>query len=393
MGKYILAINGGSSSLKAALFEVGARPERKAAVKVERIGEGAAEAVLTATFEGQSPRRETIDAQTHEAALDAVLTCFGDRVGLLVGVGHRIVHGGPDYFASQVITPELLAALRKLEAFDPEHLPAQIRLIEVLTQRLPAIGQIACFDTAFHHDLPPVARRLAIPRKFDAIGVRRYGFHGISYAYLMEELRRVDPTGAEGRVVLAHLGNGASLAAVRGGRCIDTSMAFTPAAGIPMGTRSGDLDPGLIDYLVHTTAMSVEEFSRMVHLESGLLGISETSSDMQRLLEMQATDARAAEAVDIFCYQVRKWIGAYAAALGGIDTLVFVGGIGERSAEIRRRVCEGLGFLGIEIDGKLNEGGAALISTGLRPVKVRVMATDEEQMIARDVMKVLPPTT
>jgi acetate kinase len=389
MPKHVLAINGGSSSLKAAVFELAAPPRRVASVKVERIG--SAEAGLSASFEGQEPRHQKIQAPTNEAALQAVVNCFGKLMepGSLAGAGHRLVHGGPKYFTPQSITAALLEDLRKLEPFDPEHLPAQVGFIEALMRLLPGIPQVACFDTAFHHDLPTTARRLPIPRRFDAIGVRRYGFHGLSFSYLMQELGRLDPQAARGRVVLAHLGNGASLAAVRDGRSFDTSMSFTPAAGIPMGTRSGDLDPGLIDYLARVGGVTLEDFNRIVHLESGLLGISETTSDMQKLLELELTDVRAAEAVEIFCYQVRKWIGAYAAALGGLDTLVFAGGIGERASEIRRRICGELRFLGIELDSKLNLENAGLISSGSLPVKVRVIFTDEGLMIAQDSMKVL----
>jgi acetate kinase len=383
--KHILAINGGSSSLKAAIFDAASPPKRIASVKIERIG--SSEAILTSDVEGNPPQRQSVAAPAHAAALDAAMNYFRTQFDAmsLSGVGHRVVHGGPKYAAPQNVTPELLEELRKLEPFDPEHLPAQISLIELLMQRLPDIPHIACFDTAFHHDLPEVSKRLPIPRRFDAFGVRRYGFHGLSYSYLMEELRRIDPEAADGNVILAHLGNGASLAAVQEGKCIDTSMAFTPAAGIPMGTRAGDLDPGLVDYLIRAAGITVEQFNHIVHLESGLLGISETNADMQRLLELESTDTRAAEAVAIFCYQLRKWIGAYAAALGGLETLIFSGGIGEHAPEIRRRVCDDLQFLGIDLDASRNRENAALISSGELPVKVRVIATDEERMIARQV--------
>jgi acetate kinase len=235
-----------------------------------------------------------------------------------------------------------------------------------------------------------VARLLPIPRRYEAQGVRRFGFHGLSYAYLMGELASVaGPEAANGRVILAHLGNGASLAAVRNGKSVDTSMALTPAAGVPMSTRSGDLDPGLVSYLARTEKMSTKQFGEMVNFKSGMLGISETSSDMQDLLECEANDERAAEAVAIFCYQVKKWIGAFAAALGGLDTLVFAGGIGENAPTIRARICDGLEFLGIELDERRNADRAPWISTGTARVKVRVIHTDEELMIARSVMQVL----
>jgi acetate kinase len=249
---------------------------------------------------------------------------------------------------------------------------------------------VACFDTAFHHDLPRVAQLLPIPRRYEVQGVRRYGFHGLSYAFLMGELARL--AGAEvaqGRVILAHLGNGASLAAVNRGKPMDTSMSFTPTAGVPMSTRTGDLDPGLVWYLARTEHMDAKGFNEMVNFKSGLLGVSETSSDMRDLLEHEKQDVRAAEAVALFCYQVKKWIGAFAAALGGLDTLVFAGGIGENAPPVRARICDGLGFLGIELDEKQNATNEGVISGKTSGITVRVIPTDEERMIARMVCGVL----
>jgi acetate kinase len=248
---------------------------------------------------------------------------------------------------------------------------------------------VACFDTAFHRTLPRVARLLPIPRRYAAMGVERYGFHGLSYAYLREELVRLDPTAASGRVILAHLGNGASLAAVRDGKCLDTSMGFTPAAGLVMSTRSGDLDPGLFSFLARRERMTPARFARMINHESGLLGVSEISSDVRDLLAREARDVRAAEAVALFCYQAKKWIGSFAAALGGVDTLVFAGGIGENSPAIRARICDGLGFLGIGLNRQRNATNAPLISPDAGRVKVRVIRTDEELMIARSVCRTL----
>jgi acetate kinase len=284
----------------------------------------------------------------------------------------------------------MIDGLRGLSPFDPDHLPEEILLVEALHRRFPDLPQVACFDTAFHHDLPRVARLLPIPRRYEAQGVRRYGFHGLSYAFLMEELPRLaGAEAARARVVLAHLGNGASLAAVRDGRSADTSMGFTPAAGVPMGTRSGDLDPGLVWYLARTEKMSAKQFNEMVNSQSGLLGISETSSDMRDLLGREAHDVRAAEAVALFCYQVKKWIGAFAAALGGLDTLVFAGGIGEQSPTVRARICDGMGFLGIELEENRNAANEGVISTAVSRVTVRVIRTDEERMIAEAVCRVL----
>jgi acetate kinase len=288
-----------------------------------------------------------------------------------------------------LVTQELLDELHRISPNDPDHLPREIELIETFRQRHPKLPQLACFDTAFHHTMARVAKILPIPRRFDAKGVQRYGFHGLSYAYLMEELARLgDPAATTGRVILAHLGNGASLAAVRDGKSIDTSMGFTPTAGLVMSTRAGDLDPGLAPYLARTEQLTTKQFYKMVNHESGLLGVSETSSDMRDLLAHEASDLRAAEAVALFCYQAKKWIGSFAAALGGLDTLVFAGGIGENAPLVRARICEGLGFLGIELNESRNAETAGVISCDASRVTVRVIRTDEELMIARSVCHV-----
>jgi acetate kinase len=269
-------------------------------------------------------------------------------------------------------------------------LPSEIELIEVFRQRHPKLPQVACFDTAFHRTMPRVAKLLPIPRCYDAKGVQRYGFHGLSYAYLMEELARLgDPAATTGRVILAHLGNGASMAAVRDGKSIDTSMGFTPTAGLVMSTRSGDLDPGLAPYLARTELMTTKQFYEMVNHKSGLLGVSEISSDMRDLLAQEVHDIRAAEAVALFCYQAKKWIGAFAAALGGLDTLVFAGGIGENAPLVRARICDGLGFLGIALSESRNAETAGVISTDASRATVRVIRTDEDLMIARSVCGIL----
>jgi acetate kinase len=253
------------------------------------------------------------------------------------------------------------------------------------------VPQIACFDTAFHHDMPRVAKLLPIPRRYEAQGLRRYGFHGLSYSFLMQELEAIAGTKtAQGRVILAHLGNGASMAAVRDGNSMDTSMGFTPAAGLVMSTRSGDLDPGLVSYLARSEGMTAAQFHHMVSQESGLLGVSELSSDMRDLLSRETTDTRAAEAVALFCYQAKKWIGSFAAVLGGLDTRVFSGGIGENCPSIRARICEGLGFLGLELIEAWNAKNAAVISAPTSTVTVRVIHTDEELVIAKTVTRLAP---
>jgi len=389
----ILTINGGSSSIKFALFEGSDPFERVLHGSVERIGLAGATLRVNGPNPGEDLSR-AVTASDHTAAVDAVMDCVTERGGPdgLSAIGHRVVHGGTKYSAPQTIDAAMIRQLRALSPFDPEHLPGEIQLIEAFDRRFPRLPQVACFDTAFHHDLPMVAQLLPIPRRYFAQGVRRYGFHGLSYTYLMGELARLDgAAGARGKVILAHLGNGASLAAVRDGKPLDTSMSFTPTAGVPMSTRAGDLDPGLVAYLARTEQMSPQQFGEMVNFKSGLLGISDTSSDMQELLDHEAQDARAAEAVAVFCYQVRKWVGAFAAALGGIDTLVFAGGIGENAPRIRARICEGLEFLGIDLSLERNAAPAPLISTDSGRVKVRVIRTDEELVIARSVAAVLDP--
>ncbi len=380
----ILTINAGSSSIKFALFEGGETIRRVLNGKIEGIGFQEGRFAVKSLNQTESVSRPLV-ARDHTVAIAVVMDWVQERMETsgLAAVGHRVVHGGPNYWEPQRITPEVIGALKELSPFDPEHMPQEIGLIEAFRRRFPDLPQVACFDTAFHHELPRVARLLPIPRRYEAKGVRRYGFHGLSYSYLMEELARLSAGKTEGRTILAHLGNGASLAAVRDGRSIDTSMAFTPAAGLPMSTRAGDLDPGLVWYLARTENMMPREFNEMVNRESGLLGMSETSADLRELLDREAEDSRAAEAIALFCYQVKKWIGAFAAALGGLDTIVFSGGIGENAPLIRSRICEGLGFLGICLEAERNEANAPVISKEESPVTVRVIPTDEEAMIAK----------
>ncbi len=390
-GPFIVTINGGSSSLKFALFRVKKPPVRVAQGMVDRIG--LPEGVMSATnlLTGESEQR-TLTAPKHAATVDLLVDWMERHVGKehLRAIGHRVVHGGMTYSKPELVTPALLAELHRISPYDPEHLPSEIGLIEAFGRHYPNLPQIACFDTAFHRDMPRVAHLLPIPRRYQELGLQRYGFHGLSYAFLMKELARVGkPHEAEGRVILAHLGNGASMAAVKGGKPLDTTMGFTPTSGIPMSRRSGDLDPGLVSYLARTEDMSMDQFHRMVSSESGLLGVSEISSDLRDLLAQEVNDQRAADAVALFCYQTQKWIGALAAALGGLNTLVFSAGIGENSPAIRARICVDLEFLGIFIDAARNERNEAVISTASSPVTVRVIRTDEEREIAESVVQLL----
>jgi acetate kinase len=387
----ILTVNGGSSSIKFALFEVGDSLQRILAGSIDRIGLPEPTFVVKGLQKADN-LTQPVTAGNHTQAVGVLMAWIEERIrrGELTAVGHRVVHGGPKYSEPQRITPEMVAELHDLQPFDPDHLPEEILLTDAFHHRFPNLVQVACFDTAFHHNLPRVAQLFPIPRRYEAKGVRRYGFHGLSYAFLMEELARIaGPQAARGRVVLAHLGNGASLAAVREGKSMDTSMGLTPTGGVPMSTRSGDLDPGLVWYLARTEKITAKKFNEMVNFQSGLLGISETSSDMHDLLERETKDVRAAESIALFCYEVKKKIGSFAAALGGVDTLVFAGGIGENAPIIRARICDGLGFLGIELEEKRNLASAAVISTEAGRVAVRVMHTDEEWMIAKTVCRVM----
>ncbi len=386
----ILTINGGSSSIKFALYEVEKPLQRRLYGNVDRIGLSG----TNLTFhdpDGKPQASLDLTVADHKSAANFLIDWIGNQNGFesVLAVGHRVVHG-MEHTAPELVSQELLDELHRIRPYDPEHLPREIELIEAFRKRYPKLPQVACFDTAFHRTMPRAAKLLPIPRRFDAKGIQRYGFHGLSYAHLMEALAHLgDPAASKGRVILAHLGNGASMAAVRDGKSIDTSMGFTPTAGLVMSTRTGDLDPGLAPYLARTEQISTKQFYEMVNHESGLLGISETSSDMRDLLASESQDVRAAEAVELFCYQAKKWIGAYAAALGGLDTLAFTGGIGENAPVIRARICEGLQFLGVEISEKQNAANEGVISTAAGRVAVRVIHTDEEQMIARTVCRVL----
>ena len=371
MPQRILVINGGSSSIRFAVYEDGAKLQVVLRGKVERIG-----------LQGAAP--------DHAAAIEQILDELDHKkIGRPAAIGHRIVHGGPKYSESQRVSGAVLEELRRLCPLDPEHLPSEISIIEAIAKHWPDVLQVACFDTAFGRAMPRVAKIVPIPRKYEALGVQRYGFHGLSYTYLMEEITRLDGTAALGKIILAHLGNGASMAAVRDGRCVDTTMGLTPVSGLVMSTRSGDIDPGLIGYLNRIECMSPAQFHQMIHEQSGLLGISQISPDMRDLLAKRQSDSRAAEAVDVFCYQARKWIGAFAAALGGLDMLVFSGGIGEHSPQVRSEICQGLEFLGIGIDAAANDAGAAIISDKKSRVRLRVIATDEELVIARETQRLL----
>jgi len=384
----VLTINGGSSSIKFAVFQANEPFNRVLYGMIDRIG--LPDSKLTYTKE-TIKNTLTVKSADHRSAANFLIDWLEKQIDFtsIAGIGHRVVHG-MHHTSPEIITAELLDELHRISPLDPEHLPAELAIIVDFRHRFPLLPQVACFDTAFHQTMPRVAKLLPIPRKFDEKGIQRYGFHGLSYSYLMEELARVaGPEAAQGRIILAHLGSGASLAAVKGGKSIDTSMGFTPASGIMMGTRSGDLDPGVAWYLIQSEHLTSKQFNHLINHESGLLGISETSSDMHDLLEVENKDIRAAEAVSLFCYEVKKGIGAFAAALGGLDTLVFAGGIGENSPIVRARICEKLEFLGIELNDEHNKANAPIISKAKGSTVVRMIHTDEEWMIAKTVCQTI----
>ena len=389
-GPIILALNGGSSSIRFAVYQMGPVLERRLNGKLDRIGRSHPRLSVTG-INGERQEFPCNAATDYPSAAKALLNWLDTQTisATISAVGHRLVHG-MSHTAPEVVTPVLMDELQGYAWIDPQHLPGEIDLIDAFRSRTPALPQVVCFDTAFHSHMPRVATQLAIPRRLESKGLRRYGFHGLSYTYLLEEIARLGSVNAaQGRIILAHLGNGASMAAVHRGQSIDTSMGLTPASGLPMGTRSGDVDPGLAFFLERTGQMTSQAVNNMLNYESGLFGLSETSSDMSDLLERESSDFRAAEAVALFCYQAKKWLGAYAAALGGLDTLVFAGGIGENAPVVRARICAGLAFLGIELDASRNAVNAAIISSETSPVLVRVIRSDEELMIARSVCRVL----
>lgn len=346
----ILALNCGSSSLKYALFDGETRARHGL---IERIG----------LFGG---------VRNHG---DAVHAAFDALKEAPAAVGHRIVHGGPSLLEPVRVDGPVLAELRRAVRFAPLHLPAAIAAIEAVQARYPGLPQVACFDTAFHRTLPEVARRFPLPQAFFAQGVRRYGFHGLSYEWAASQLK------LPSRTVIAHLGNGASMCAVKDGASIDTTMGLTPAGGFMMGTRSGDLDPGVLVFLLQQQGLSAAELERLVDRQSGLFGVSGQTSDMQALLASQ--DAQAELAVEMFCYQARKTVGALAAALGGLDALVFTGGIGEHAAQIRSRICAGLEHLGVQLEESRNARADKVISVDRSRCTVQIVAADEERVIAR----------
>lgn len=380
----ILTINSGSSSVKLALYRVGRSEEVELTGKIDRIGLAGSHFEMKDAAGKVLVRRE-FSLPDHEAALKVFLEWLHDHIRRdgLDAVGHRVVHGGFKFSQPQVISSELLDSLKKLIPLAPGHLPQELKIMEAVRKWYPALVQVACFDTAFHRQMPKVAQMYALPRDLLEKGLMRYGFHGLSCEYLIQELRRQAGEEANGRVVIAHLGNGASMTAVRNGKSVDTTMGFTPAGGLVMSTRSGDLDPGALVYLLEEEGLEASSLNEIVNRKSGLLGVSGISSDMKDILEKENEDTRAADAVALFCYQAKKFLSALAATLGGLDTLIFTAGVGENAPAVRRRICEGMEFLGIRLDSGRNDTNAPVISGEESSCIVRVMRTDEDLMIAR----------
>jgi acetate kinase len=376
----ILCINSGSSSIKFALYALQENEQLIAAGAVERIGLPGSWLWLR-DHQGNRLVDEHADYANHKEAVKAMFVTAIEAQHLPTpdGVGHRVVHGGPTHMAPERVSPELIHILRGLVPLAPLHLPAEIKGIDAVAEHYPGLGQAVCFDTAFHRRIPPVAQRLPIVRSLWHEGIHRYGFHGLSYEYIVSSLGGH----IKGRAIIAHLGNGASMAALKDGTPQDTTMGFSALGGLMMGTRCGDLDPGVLLYLMDEKGCDARQLERLLNRRSGLIGVSGISSDMKTLLDQRATEPHAAEAIELFCYTARKYIGALSAVLGGLDTLVFTGGIGERAAPVRWMICHGLEYLGIRLDPGNNDAHADIISTNDSPCCVRVIPTNEDLMIAR----------
>jgi len=378
--KNILVINGGSSSIKFALYDMAENFIKIFSGQIKRIGLNGPEFTVINNIREKNEIK--IDAKNFTEAAEVLIEWLKKQKDFeqVICIGHRIVHG-MKHTQAEIIDEDLLNEINQISDYDPDHLPAEIEMVRLFKNEFPSLMQVACFDTAFHTTIPAVAKTFALPKRYYEEGIRRYGFHGISYSYLMQEIKDQNEAEANGKIILAHLGNGASLAAVKEGKCVDTSMGFTPAGGIPMSTRSGDLDPGVAWYLMQK-GMNAKDFNNLINHQSGLLGISGVSSNMQDLLRLEKENKDAALAIEVFCYHIKKYIGAYIAVLGGLDTLVFSGGIGENAPAIRERICNDLGYLNINLNEEKNNKNSRHISNDDDHVKVYVIPTNEEFMIA-----------
>jgi acetate kinase len=392
----VLTLNAGSSSLKFKLFEARGPDGLQLASRgeVERIGSAPRFVARNPAGAKLAERSWPDPDQDFQSLLATVIDWAETHLGAdtLVAVGHRVVHGGPDRHRPERVTPELLTALDRLTPLAPLHEPHNVAPIRAIAAARPNLPQVVCFDTSFHHTMPKIATRFALPREYEEAGVRRYGFHGLSYEYISRRLRGVAPRLAAGRIIVAHLGNGASLCAMLEGRSIDTTMGFTALDGLMMGTRCGNLDPGVVLYLEQERGLTAKQVEDLLYRRSGLLGASGgIASDMRTLLA--SPEAHAKEAVELFVFRAAREIGALTSSLGGLDGLVFTAGIGEHAPAIRAMVGARLGWLGVEIDPDANVRDAALISAPHSRIEVRVIATDEEAMIAHHTLEVIGPSS
>jgi acetate kinase len=393
-GPFILTLNAGSSSIKFAAYLDNDPPLAVLKGQVERIGSPDVSLKVRRSDGTELPQRP-IQGQTHERAGAAVAEFISAEFGSTAvrAVGHRVVHGGIHLLEHQLITPAVIAQLEEAVPLDRSHLPSEIALIEILAAAFPTAPQFACFDTAFHREIPRVSQLLPIPRAYLDAGVRRLGFHGLSYEYLLGQLKSLDAVAADGRVIFAHFGSGASVAAVAQGRPIDTTMGFTPTSGLVMSTRPGDTDPGLLIYMMRRENLSPDGVDHLITRRCGMAGMSQSGGDMRDLLILRASDRCAADAVDLFCHQAKKQVAGMVASMGGMETLIFSGGIGEHAGPVRAAICDGLAFLGVRLDTAANDASHDVISAKDSRVTVRIIPTDEEFVIARIVRSILHTVT
>jgi acetate kinase len=386
----IVAINSGSSSLKLSLFSCVHSLQQIFTAKITGIGKSNCLLSVTgADKEEVFVHSANLNSDEEAAELIVEWLQHQHRQYIIIGIGHRVVHGGLQFREPELIDSSFLTELKEMESLAPLHLPSSIAIMKVFRRSFPGITQIACFDTAFHSQMPFEAKHYAIPRSLWTEGIVRYGFHGISCEYILQELQTYDPLVSKKKIIIAHLGSGCSITAVKDGHSIDNTMGFSPAGGLVMNTRAGDIDPGVLIYLLQEKKMDAEELMTLFNKESGLKAIAGPNYTMEKLLQEERSDARAGQAVNVFCYHVKKQIGALAAALGGVDIIVFTGGIGEHAAPVRKRICDGLNWMGVQLNDELNEQHERIITGDSSTVQVQVIAANEEIVIARQVKKCL----
>lgn len=387
----ILTVNAGSSSIKIVIIEYNlASKTFTNSLDISASTNLQSENSILIKAKDEDPKKVAINATSTEEIIQSILeqitSYFHNNISY---IGHRIVFGGNEFYETQKINDTFVSKLKELSNYDPEHIPLSVNLIDSLAKYFPAIDQYACFDSAFFHKLPRLAQIIPIPKKYQSSNLRKYGYHGLSYEYILSELQiKGDQAEVNGKLILAHLGNGVSLAAFNNAKPIDTTMSFTPASGVVMSTRTGDIDPGVLTFLNSNYSVDFKELNHLINQESGLLAVSELSSDMYTLLQNEATNIKAAEAVNLFCYQIKKAIGSLTAVLGGVDTIVFSGGIGEASSIIRARILSNFDYMGIKVDESLNNQNADVISANDSKIKIRVIPTNEALIIAKQIVNI-----